>query len=880
MTLEYKNSYNYRDGNGFTTVFPFGFWSPQESYVKVTRIFADETVVDLGPGDYNVTLSDDGGTVELMLGDGPLPSGQRIYIYRDTPIDQLVTVKNQVSYNPTVVGNVWDKLTAICQELQGKMDLAVLANPGQDVSTIINDLFVAAANAVASAESAAQSAQQALAYGALTFEDAVGFFGSIIPTSGMAGRRAGSQDGSAWDIGAPNSGDYNHPVTGAGVTVVPAANEIKLSAFGNRLSAAILAADLLGAYLVIDRDASFSGMVTVGSLRMRGAGGVLTGYNGTGVLISGSNCVIDIHGPMLIKDFVDGSGDYSQASNYTTAFCRIDSNTTVKSLRVYGISVDKCRSVVRAGLVSDDLGINLTTAIDWYDVSDNMVNLSPLFISLHCEVFGGNFRNNRIYRSVSAGLITNPTGVWMDGQSKADAETYYSRSGRHGFFDNVYHEVVNLNTDGVANAIFASTWAVIAQGNRISEVYTRSGNNGEAIYVKARRTNIQGNVCYNAGVREGAIANKGRSEAEYAATSSNVSPLAGDNVIADNIICFDKYSYDLTTLWGIGGIVNVQRPGMLVLSQEGVIIRNNLFDGCTSQGVEIRGSTSGSGSPLQAGGNVMRNHRAPTGIAIVGSYENIELDGVLVEWADNYAGVSVAVVTVAESVAVDGPRKKLRARKLSGHHKNAAFSNSLRGVTLTVDNCATGVVDIDGVKLSRAGTSGSVSGVLIFRASNISTEVIEKLKVRDVDLGTPWVGNGTQYVNFDTSNGGAAAKVKAFEADVRIHAKRTNGAIASVFSIPVAEGYVGHVRARASGVQNNRAAGLLTSLDAVYEKTTGTVTAVLTADAIKKTFGTITNANTALSISAGVGASIGIASNDGANEWQFDIDVAVAVYAG
>ena len=163
MTIENKNSYIYRDGNGLATEFPFAFHALEAEHVKVSRIYPDGLVEPLTSGDYTVQLFGVGGAVMTTLGEGPLPTGHRLYIYRDTPINQEVNVSNQTSYNPTIVSGVWDKLTAIAQELRAITDRALLSNPGQDPTTALNVIYQARVDAQSAAGTATSAASTAVA---------------------------------------------------------------------------------------------------------------------------------------------------------------------------------------------------------------------------------------------------------------------------------------------------------------------------------------------------------------------------------------------------------------------------------------------------------------------------------------------------------------------------------------------------------------------------------------------------------------------------------------------------------------------------------------------------------------------------------------------
>lgn len=91
----------------------------------------------------------------------------------------------------------------------------------------------AAEIAIDAANDANDAADRAEIYGPLTFPDIQSFFSSSIVDSGAIGKRAGTQNGSAvWSIVSPGSGDFNHPITGVGVIVLPVSGALVMDAFG------------------------------------------------------------------------------------------------------------------------------------------------------------------------------------------------------------------------------------------------------------------------------------------------------------------------------------------------------------------------------------------------------------------------------------------------------------------------------------------------------------------------------------------------------------------------------------------------------------------------------------------------------------------------
>lgn len=164
MTVSATDSFVYREGNGVTTTFPFPFRVDSEETVKVDLIFADGSTRPLLVSEFTVGLAGVGGNVTTQLSE-PIAADQRLYIWRDTPIEQEVSVGQQVGYNPAVVESVWDRLTMSLQELAAKLALTLSVPPGSDTASAI-ETAINAANAAAVAASTAQDEAAAAAQSA------------------------------------------------------------------------------------------------------------------------------------------------------------------------------------------------------------------------------------------------------------------------------------------------------------------------------------------------------------------------------------------------------------------------------------------------------------------------------------------------------------------------------------------------------------------------------------------------------------------------------------------------------------------------------------------------------------------------------------------
>lgn len=160
-------------GNGVTTVFPFNFAVTDAADIFVSTI-AGAVETPVSPIAYVVTLSGtgEGGNVTFTV--APL-NGVKHYIYRSTPQTQLVSVSSQQRYDPEVVENVWDKLTFLIQELAAEVATTVRTTPGEDPTTLVNQVIAAGAAVSAGNVGLAPDGTLALPGYAFALEPGLGF---------------------------------------------------------------------------------------------------------------------------------------------------------------------------------------------------------------------------------------------------------------------------------------------------------------------------------------------------------------------------------------------------------------------------------------------------------------------------------------------------------------------------------------------------------------------------------------------------------------------------------------------------------------------------------------------------------------------------------
>lgn len=154
-------------GDGQTTVFPFPFPFDDASDVKV-RIYNEETQNEQ-PVTKDFYLDEEAHAVVYpgyAPGQNP-PDGsrppvlgekQRLAIYRETPVMQLVDLGNK--YPMPTIEKLSDKLTMVVQEIEEKLGRCVMSyiTDATTAQEIIDQLHADSLNATAQAEAAAKSA--------------------------------------------------------------------------------------------------------------------------------------------------------------------------------------------------------------------------------------------------------------------------------------------------------------------------------------------------------------------------------------------------------------------------------------------------------------------------------------------------------------------------------------------------------------------------------------------------------------------------------------------------------------------------------------------------------------------------------------------------
>jgi len=161
------------DGNGVTTIFPYGFRIVDEDHIRVVLqdIFGVSTDLSLVDGDYTVSGvgNDAGGNVTVVVAPA---TGQKLTLLRNPPFTQETDLANQGPYNAEVVEDRFDMMVMQIQTVKEITDRSIQVSPGQTPPTA--DLIEAAEGnaeaAAASALAAGEFAQDASESAALAAE--------------------------------------------------------------------------------------------------------------------------------------------------------------------------------------------------------------------------------------------------------------------------------------------------------------------------------------------------------------------------------------------------------------------------------------------------------------------------------------------------------------------------------------------------------------------------------------------------------------------------------------------------------------------------------------------------------------------------------------
>lgn len=339
----------------------------------------------------------------------------------------------------------------------------------------------------------------------------------------------------------------------------------------------------------------------------------ITGYDGTGIIFSGSSIKLD---GVNVGGFYDGTDQ--NKTNYSTTFIAVASGTTIDSIEVSRGNYTDNRSIIRVFNTTSDTARDASVEVNNVRVTKNSFVRCPMAFHLRCLFSNIEFGYNYFKESIGAMRTLAPIQFYLDGEGKASP----LNSQTQGFVvsNNIFNTIINRTTTGdsssgnsyESHAIMASGEKIVISNNTITDC-TGVEFDCEAIYTKARYVNISDNVIIDGGSKEAAINVKGMT---LEGDITNNSPLGDYSIISNNIIRFTRDTYD-----NDGTIVNLETIGIHCAVPEKVIISGNIIDGANDTSIVmdgVIGSTFNNGTIIE--GNIGINSAGSSFIRYRGAF--------------------------------------------------------------------------------------------------------------------------------------------------------------------------------------------------------------------------------------------------------------------
>ena len=244
MTVSSTSSRVVYNGNGSTTIFPFGFKVQQPADLAVVYTDATGTDFTLSASQYGATGFgvDAGGMVTYPLSGSAIASGTALTIYRKVVVTQPTSISNQGAMWPQVIEAALDRLTYIAQNVSDTVSRALVISPTDSGSLSALPNRTQRANSVLGFDGAGQpyAAQLVAGLGAASAWLVTNFF----PMSSAASARGALGEIAAGDNTA-FTGTNSFPTPSAGDNSTKAAT----TAYADRSASNATAAYVIRSYL-------------------------------------------------------------------------------------------------------------------------------------------------------------------------------------------------------------------------------------------------------------------------------------------------------------------------------------------------------------------------------------------------------------------------------------------------------------------------------------------------------------------------------------------------------------------------------------------------------------------------------------------------------
>lgn len=124
-------------GTGLQTSFPFAFKVFSENDLRVTLATDSQIEVELGSGDYTVTLNENQDTSPGGVIEYPLPSGYRLSVVGNLPYDQPLDLPSGGNFSPLALENELDRTVMQVQQLRETVGRSMLLPVTSTASTAL-----------------------------------------------------------------------------------------------------------------------------------------------------------------------------------------------------------------------------------------------------------------------------------------------------------------------------------------------------------------------------------------------------------------------------------------------------------------------------------------------------------------------------------------------------------------------------------------------------------------------------------------------------------------------------------------------------------------------------------------------------------------------
>lgn len=544
----------------------------------------------------------------------------------------------------------------------------------------------------------------------------------------------------------------------------------------------------LGRPILVIGTYKLSSPSTASGLHLVGRGGTITGYNGTGFVVTGGD--VTLEGDLTFSGFQDAADPENQSTNYTTAAIRIATGSTISSVSVArGVKFLNCRSGIRASATSDDVSIDKTISVSNVHIDGAYTDGVIAPFSFRCLYNDVRCVNSTFLNGVGAGRVVAAFQAFSDGFSGSDLPLYEG-VGTVRATGNYIDNFVQRTTTGdqtIGNTyevkgIMASGYDVFVFGNTIKNV-TGVNQKCEGIYLKSVRYKVNDNNLYNSGSIEGAIVVKGETKEDY---DDNLGgPPTYHGQICGNTVVFDSYSHNHTAIHGSGDTVALTRTAILVDVAEGVSISDNLSVGCNGVDISIRAGANSKEECVSVTRNKSINSTALASINVNGGFAGLTIKENVASTSAATTETSTALVRIEDTSGRGVRRDNLEVSGNKYIVDRASYTGNVRLVQYTADlyEC-NNFVCRDNVLDAKVGSAATVAGIVF--SATASSALVDRFVFSGWGFARK-VTNASKFYPVQWS-GAHLNKIRSYDIEADWEFETTDDTNHAVFNVPCSNG--------------------------------------------------------------------------------------------